>query len=330
MRTFGVLVALLCLPTLGHAAVRRVPSEYPTITAAVTAANHGDTILVSDGLYGESVDLNKCLTLESEYGPEVTTIDAGGAEYAVRFSGGIPSTGWSVIGFTLTGATNGVSVRGDVLSPRVIAGCILTGNSCGVSASQYGVTVTDCVITDGHTGIYVLADAYWPYEFIGNIIWGNAGTGVLISCLECDYTLEHNTIAANGCGVHITRVSPGGSGLISSNIVTGNGNCGLSVVRPFAPPDCTFIRYNDIWDNGLDIPDACSGEVIGFNGNISADPVFCSGSTGDFTLSEDSPCAGAGEGDTDIGAMGVACGPQAGVATPERDVTWSTLKSIYR
>ena len=43
------------------------------------------------------------------------------------------------------------------------------------------------------------------------------------------------------------------------------------------------------------------------NGNIDSNPLFCNVSGGDFTLAENSPCAGTDNSGGDMGAFGVNC-----------------------
>lgn len=86
VRTWAWIVLLV--GTASHAAVLRVPSEYPTIQAGVDAAVVGDSVLVAPGVYTDitrrnpvSVLRDACLFLKggvtvlSEGGPAVTTID---------------------------------------------------------------------------------------------------------------------------------------------------------------------------------------------------------------------------------------------------------------
>ena len=60
----------------------------------------------------------------------------------------------------------------------------------------------------------------------------------------------------------------------------------------------TSIAYSNI--QGL--PGAFSGD-----GNTDLEPLFCNSPVGDFGLAENSPCVGAGENGTDMGALGVGC-----------------------
>ena len=74
-----VLLLALCLLTQPSAgATLQVPSEYPTIQAAVDAASPaGDTLLIAAGSYGEDVAVHdKSLSLIGEYGAAVTVVSS--------------------------------------------------------------------------------------------------------------------------------------------------------------------------------------------------------------------------------------------------------------
>lgn len=60
-RAFAISALAAVLATAGPAAavVRKVPSVYPTINSAITAANPGDTILIAPGDYRENVIVDK-------------------------------------------------------------------------------------------------------------------------------------------------------------------------------------------------------------------------------------------------------------------------------
>jgi len=81
-----------------------VPSQYATIGAAVTAATSGDTILVADGTYSASGNLNlniaKSLTIQSVNGAASTIIDCGSSQFigqsASVNAGGSPSVSTAV------------------------------------------------------------------------------------------------------------------------------------------------------------------------------------------------------------------------------------------
>jgi predicted outer membrane repeat protein len=62
-----------------------IPYEYPTIQSAIDTAEHGDTIILADGIYRGDGNrdisfLGKSITVRSESGPENCIIDCQGAE----------------------------------------------------------------------------------------------------------------------------------------------------------------------------------------------------------------------------------------------------------
>jgi len=69
------VVFLIAIQTVATATTIYVPYNYPTIQAAVDAANPGDTIIVQDGTYVENVGVNKNhLIIRSENEAEATII----------------------------------------------------------------------------------------------------------------------------------------------------------------------------------------------------------------------------------------------------------------
>jgi hypothetical protein len=80
MKATYLSLSLALMAVAGNAqSTYSVPADFATIKAAMGAAVHGDTILVSPGVYPE-VNLNpgtKRITIKSTGGPEVTIIDSG-------------------------------------------------------------------------------------------------------------------------------------------------------------------------------------------------------------------------------------------------------------
>jgi parallel beta-helix repeat protein len=98
-----VLASVLFLPPRALAsATIRVPADYPTIQAAVDAANPGDTISVAAGTLSEQVTIGKNLTLTGA-GADSTTIHA-----PATLVGG-PIAGWRAIVTVVGGAQVAVS-----------------------------------------------------------------------------------------------------------------------------------------------------------------------------------------------------------------------------
>ena len=76
-RLLTALALSLTAALVAHAGTITVPGDFATIQEAMDAALDGDLVLVSPGLYEESIDfLGKAITVQSTDGPGATTIDA--------------------------------------------------------------------------------------------------------------------------------------------------------------------------------------------------------------------------------------------------------------
>ena len=141
-RSFLILCTL-CGAVGAQAAVIRVPTDQPTIQAAIGAAANGDTIQVDPGTYVENINfLGKAIRVMSDQGPQVTVIDGNQAGPVVTFNSSEGSQ--SVLnGFTLRNGKAGVS-------PALRGGGIRIENS---SPTITGNAVTNNVAGDGGGGI---------------------------------------------------------------------------------------------------------------------------------------------------------------------------------
>jgi len=89
-----LLATLLAIPLssgAAHAAILRVPAQYPTIGQALAAAGRRDTILVAPGTYQETITWPSKygIRLIAEQGASVTTIDACGQGRVITFGPGL-------------------------------------------------------------------------------------------------------------------------------------------------------------------------------------------------------------------------------------------------
>ena len=110
------MVLTSALAADASAATLNVPGDYATIQAAIDAASDGDTILIADGTYPESLNIyGKGVTLQgtSEAGTIIDastfndySVDADG-DYAFGFAD------LTVIGYSGAGAAYGIKVFGD-------------------------------------------------------------------------------------------------------------------------------------------------------------------------------------------------------------------------
>jgi len=211
-----------------------VPASQPTIQAAISAANNGDTVLVAPGTYVENINFGgRAVTVTSSGGPSVTIIDGGHHGSVVTFSNGEQAT--SVLnGFTVrNGFQDGLFGGGIYISNAspTITGNIITGNhaaqGCGIHVDGGSPLIQNNTITAndqtgagsgaGGGGIDVVASDSNPShaQIVGNIITSNSvagggsGGGISVGYFSSP-TIQGNRIQGNvaygnGGGVALWR-----------------------------------------------------------------------------------------------------------------------------
>ncbi|MCP4583419.1 MAG: DUF1565 domain-containing protein [candidate division Zixibacteria bacterium] len=158
-----------------------------------------------------------------------------------------------------------------------------------------------------------------------NIISGNsAAHGGGIYCIGTNSTISNNIISGNsargkGGGIFCSYTIVPGNPPISNNTISGN-SAGQSGGGIRCPGSNLAITNTIFWGNtALSDPEisySTSSPVVAYcdvqdgwpgEGNIDCDPLFCDPVEGGFQLVDVSCCLGAGEGGTDIGALGLGC-----------------------
>ncbi|WP_292385116.1 PQQ-binding-like beta-propeller repeat protein [Methanoculleus sp. UBA430] len=174
-------------------------ANFTSIQAAVDAAFDGDTIVVGDGMYSESVTVTKPLTLRSENGPEKTKI--------------APTS------------TYGVTVLAD---NSTVSGFGISGTS-GINCRYYsGCTLTDNIIAVSKTGIYVQGANNILVD--GNVINGSTTLSIALMCASiCDSVISNNTCrdSAQGLAIQTTVQSSAPSNITVTGNVIASNNYGL-------------------------------------------------------------------------------------------------------
>ena len=136
LHSIAIAVAFL-FDIAGAQITRHVPSQFPTIQAAIQAAASGDTVLVQPGTYTENIDFQGKNVSVSGAGAEVTTIHGTGVGPVVVFRSG-EGPGALLQGFTVRGGVGGSE--------------FLMGEAGGIDIRAASPTIRDCIITDNRGG----------------------------------------------------------------------------------------------------------------------------------------------------------------------------------
>jgi len=201
------------------AATLTVPGDHATISAAITAANNGDTISVSAGTYSENINFTgKDITIQSVSGAASTTIQGSASNSAVvTFSGG--ETAAAILdGFTIDNQGANTDTRGIYITSGspTIKNSIIDSNTANYrnGAGVYitgssGATFIDTDITN-NTGS--------NNEMGGGI--HQAGTGTLSIT---GGSISSNFAYKGGGGIYQSAgtLTISGTTIASNNVTTG-------------------------------------------------------------------------------------------------------------
>ena len=127
------IILVLVMPV--SAKVIHVPADYPDIRSAVSASNHGDEIILADGIYTGNrncyIPINESITIRSENGPDNCIIDCNDSRpwpiSAFKFRYPVTLEGLSIInGSTDHGGMGGAITCEDKLTA---INCVFANNS---------------------------------------------------------------------------------------------------------------------------------------------------------------------------------------------------------
>lgn len=305
----GVLVAQRAMRApCTHAASRqlRVPSEYPTIEAAVLAAVPGDTIKVAPGTYTESVKLGPGVCLVGS-GAKHTILDAGGEARTLVDLTGAP--GSAVSGFTLRGTTQppGCAAPRDPFACSgnwYRAGIYVGGEYWLDPTNDAPPIITNNVFEGNDTGVMF----YWRSS---GVVRNNVFVGNRIGFVANHF--QDRALIANNVFVDNAELAIGNQAAyldIVDNIIIGS----QEAIR-FQYIQTGHIRCNIFWANGRNQSDVHLVPprfTIGVDGNVEVEPKLVG--NGDYHLQPGSPghdhgCHGAAAREVDgslpdIGAYG--------------------------
>ena len=205
----------------GAAGTSCTTASFGTISAAVSAAAAGDTVVVCTGIYKESVAVSKALTLSGQG----ATIDATALDNGVK----ITASNVTVTGFTVENATGeGILAQ----QPNPVKGPMVGGQQLFTGMPLSHVTITRNVVENNDQGGLPANFATTKYpecQANGNIP-GDCGEGIhLWSVANSSVTL--NTVTHNVGGILLTdEFGPTHGNLIAGNVITDNvSDCGITL-----------------------------------------------------------------------------------------------------
>gem|GEM_PF-4514908 len=341
--TAACAVLIVFLASSARASTLRVPGGCATIQSAIDLATNGDTILVAPGSYSETApivfDTKGNVRLVSEAGRAVTSINAS---LELLNSSKIIVSGFAINGRISIICNVGTVVEGCAVTNSTGSGIVITHCPAGAYSN---VEIVGNIIHDNFTH-GVEGDLSGGMAAItGNEIYGNGASGISITHSYCQishnlirdngahgisvslgtFPILGNTIVRNvGAGVRIVSSGSPFTETISGNIVALNGMSGVSGDAG----GVYVVACCDVWGNGpsagLDYGGSIASQT-GVGGNISVDPLFCSPSANDFSLSTASPAL-----TQRCGAMGAVAERVCEGSDATRKTTWGRIKELYR
>ncbi len=146
-----------------------VPGDYPTIQAAINAANPGDTIFVSSGIYPENLVVNKSLTLIGE-NKSTTIIDGGGSGDVIYLYSYI-----NISGFTIQNGSHGIRMYPEGHNNTIIDNIIKDNEQEGIMTGWwYGNnTILNNTILNNGQAIFLSSSEGGPNVLRENKMIGN-------------------------------------------------------------------------------------------------------------------------------------------------------------
>jgi len=295
-----IIVMFLLFAACSQAGIKRVPSDYSTIQAAIDASTDGDTILVAPGTYigdgNRDIDFKgKAITVKSEEGPQTCIIDCQGSKddphRGFFFHTGEDAN--SVLqGFTITNGyirySGGGGIYCDASSP-LIENCIVTKNIAlfggGIACKESDSVIVNCIITANTASLTPSSWwSRWHYDGAGGGIWfssRNNQNPMLINCI-----VSGNCASEYGGGICLDR----GNSVISNCTVYGNrtGDIGTAggIAGGSARGDKGVIQNCIIWGNIADGAEQIGHRSVGILGEMILNITYCSVQNGPKAVSD--------------------------------------------
>ena len=223
-----IVIALLLptSPSTGLALIIHVPADYETISAALENAPDDAIVELAEGVYRESLVIERPLTLRSKEGDTVL-LSGSDDEPVIQIS---DTENVLIEDLTISGGKFGIFVtrsQNITIRNNVISDSRLVGIKVRLGAADIrNNTIRDANAPYGR-GIHITNTTQWAASHvIGNTVTGNALSGIVTNMTGMIY-IEGNIVSDNQQhGISIDEMS---HALVADNIVDRNAETGIYV-----------------------------------------------------------------------------------------------------
>jgi len=273
MKSGTILVVFILLSATAYSATIWVPDDYPTIQGAIDASSSGDTVIVRPGTYVENIDfVGKAITVKSEQGARVTTIDGNQAGSVAVFQSG-EGLDSRLTGFSLTNGSGRLDSSGDVSgggiycessSPTItdnsITANIVVDHGGGMFISSGNPTVIRCTFNENSAtyggGMYTIdgAPLIVQCRFHKNFA-SSRGGGIrtVVSgskLIDCMFTYNVTDHKGGGMENSSSNIEVINCTFIGNDAAFAGGGI-YSYLSDFEAINCTLSRNDSSWGGGL-------------------------------------------------------------------------------
>jgi parallel beta-helix repeat protein len=267
-------------------------ADFTAIQTAVNVASRNDIIIVKDGVYSETVTVDKSLTIRSENGPETTSITAANEAQSIFViqASNVSVEGLSLIGYERTGC--GIKLDGayeygtfinNTMSNLWTGIHVCNTNNSGILELGNHRIANNVITSSGASNGIVTIDS--SHNTIVNNYIGNIGpfahmmTGITLSVdvarEDAIQSGKNNTVSGNiveGCqdGIYLQNVS---DNRLYNNTISDYSDLGINFQGWNNSPNKNNIFYlNNIVSN-MGIPITIGGDYTLTNYCYSRSPV---------------------------------------------------------